>query len=750
MDQIQQAFIIESQELLQDMEQKLLQLENSDGDADTLNAIFRAAHTIKGSAGVIECGFIVEFTHVLENLLDRMRGRELACSSAIVEVLLRCADHLRVLVGLVESEARPDVATEAASQILTARLQAFLGEAGKGDVIAAAGKGDVIAQAGIPVEAEEVVHAAGGGHMSTDNWHLSLRFGRDVLRKGMDPAAFLRYLAELGQIVSLTTLPDALPDADAMDPESCYLGFEIAYQTDADKARIESVFDFVRDDCIVHIWPPHSKLAEFIDAIDKLPEDTMRLGEILVECGALTPHELEHALEAQQDTLAAVVEAGAPLPATAPPRLGDVLVEQGAVAPEVVEAAAVKQTRVAEKKSLESQLIRVQAEKLDQLIDLVGELVIAGASANLLAHRSGESGLVESTSILSRLVEQIRYHALQLRMVQIGESFSRFQRVVRDTSRELGKEIDLVISGADAELDKSMVEKISDPLMHLVRNALDHGLETPEVRRAAGKPARGTLRLNAYHESGSIAIEIGDDGAGLDRDKILAKARARELVGATDSLADHEIFNLIFEPGFSTADKITNISGRGVGLDVVKRNITALRGHVEVESEPGRGALFRIRLPLTLAIIDGFLVGVGRFAYVIPLDNVVECLELAADARRTRGRTSYLNLRGEVLPTLRLRDMFEVEGEAGKRENVVVVQYGSQKVGLVVDELMGEFQTVIKPLSTLFRHIKGIGGSTILGTGDVALILDVQSLVAMVVEGARERERGTGAMVSGS
>jgi two-component system chemotaxis sensor kinase CheA len=316
-------------------------------------------------------------------------------------------------------------------------------------------------------------------------------------------------------------------------------------------------------------------------------------------------------------------------------------------------------------------------------------------------------------------------------MVQIGETFNRFQRVVRDTSHELGKDIELIISGSEAELDKSVVEKLGDPLMHLVRNALDHGIESTEARIAKGKPARGKLRLNAYHESGSIAIEIIDDGAGMNREKILAKARERQLIGANQVLSDNEIFSLIFEPGFSTAEKITNISGRGVGLDVVKRNITALRGSVDVESKEGLGSTFRIRLPLTLAIIDGFLVGVGKSSYVIPLNSVVECIELSEKDRGETLNRQYINLRGEVLPFVRLREQFEITERGGKRENIVVVQFAQQKIGLVVDELMGEFQTVIKPLGSIFKSIKGIGGSTILGSGEVALILDVQSLVAL-------------------
>jgi len=359
----------------------------------------------------------------------------------------------------------------------------------------------------------------------------------------------------------------------------------------------------------------------------------------------------------------------------------------------------------------------------------VGELVIAGASANLMALKSGQSTLVEATSIVSGLVENIRDSALQLRMVQIGETFNRFHRVVRDVSKELGKDIDLVITGAETELDKTVVEKIGDPLMHLVRNAMDHGIEAADVRVAKGKSASGRVELNAFHDSGSIIIEVIDDGGGLNKERILNKAIEKGIVQPGQNLTDHEINNLIFEAGFSTAEKVTNLSGRGVGMDVVKKNIQALRGTVEVLTEEGSGSRFVIRLPLTLAIIDGFLVGVDKSSYVIPLEMVVECLEL----QNISQDRNYLNLRGEVLPFVRLRELFEIDGDRPTRENVVVVKSGSQKAGIVVDVLQGEFQTVIKPLASIFRHLRGIGGSTILGSGDVALILDVQALTQLAV-----------------
>jgi two-component system chemotaxis sensor kinase CheA len=337
--------------------------------------------------------------------------------------------------------------------------------------------------------------------------------------------------------------------------------------------------------------------------------------------------------------------------------------------------------------------------------------------------------LNESTLRLARLVEEVRDQALKLRMVQIGPTFSRFQRIVRDVAREIGKEIRLEISGAETELDKTLIESIADPLTHLVRNAIDHGIETAEVRRSRGKNVEGVVRLDAYHDSGSVVIEVADDGGGLKRERIIAKAMERGLITDGSSLSDSEAFGLIFEPGFSTAEQVTNLSGRGVGMDVVKRNVNALRGTVELDSKEGEGTTVRIRLPLTLAIIDGFLVGVGNSSFVIPLELVEECVELGDEHRTADGDQRYINLRGAVLPFVRLREMFSIRSSASRRESIVVIRCAGQRIGIVVDDLLGEMQAVIKPLSRLFSRIQGIGGSTILGTGQLALILDVTSLL---------------------
>ncbi|MFB0934436.1 MAG: chemotaxis protein CheA [Propionivibrio sp.] len=719
MDELTNVYIQESREQLAEMEAGLLRLEQNPDDGDNIDAIFRAAHTIKGGSGVIECAFIEQFTHRVENLLDALRNGEASVSGALATLLLECCDHMgRLIDVLAAQQPEPDAQLVEHGNALTGRLQAFLDQtAGTG-----AGSANLTVQ-----EDEGTVESSGGGVVDTDAWHISIRFGPNVLRGGTDPLSFIRFLGSLGEIIGIETIADAIPSAEEMDPESCYLGFEIRLQTKSSKSDIERIFDFVREDCDLRILSPQSKVSDYVRLIQELPEDTLRLGEMLVRCGALTQAEIDQGLRDQKQTTEVSGE-------ETPPPLGEILVGNKVVHPEIVEAAVTRQTQVVEKKAREAQLVRVHADKLDQLIDLIGELVIAGASANLLALKSRNGELVEATSVLSRLVESIRDSALQLRMVQIGDTFTRFNRVVRDVSKDLGKEIELSISGAETELDKSVVEKIGDPLMHLVRNSLDHGIEPVEQRLARGKPACGRVSLNAFHDSGSIVIQVSDDGGGLNREKIRAKAIERELIQPTDSLSDAEIINLIFEPGFSTVDQVSKLSGRGVGMDVVRRNIQALRGTVEVTSAEGQGTTFTIRLPLTLAIIDGFLVGVGKASYVIPLDAVVECIE----HKNLAGDRNFLNLRGEALPFIRLRELFEVEGSPPARESIVVVQFGGQRAGIVVDQLMGEFQTVIKPLGRLFSNLRGISGSTILGSGEVALILDVAALVNIVTRSEEE------------
>ena len=531
----------------------------------------------------------------------------------------------------------------------------------------------------------------------------------------------MSYLNTLGKVERIITVTDNIPMLSQLEPDACHLGFEINFRSEADKATIDGAFDFIRDDSLVRILPPHGKISEYTDLIAELPESDLRLGEMLVRCGTLTQAELDAAL----DTQTVDAHEGKPIPA-----LGNLLVERHQVHPEVIDAALAKQTQVREaSRQSDTNMLRVDAAKLDHLIDLVGELIIAGAGANLIARKHKMKDLIQSTSEVARLMEEVRDSALNLRMVQIGGTFNRFQRVVRDVSQELGKDIALKITGAETELDKTVVEKLADPLTHLVRNAMDHGIESAERRAAAGKPPQGTVSLHAKHEAGQVVIEVSDDGGGLTKERILRKGIERGLVSPDVVLTERDIFNLVFQPGFSTAETVSNLSGRGVGMDVVKRSINALRGTIDLRSVEGVGTTVCIRLPLTLAIIDGFLLGVGRSSYVVPLSMVVECIEMS---RQQVNHKDWLDLRGEVLPLIRLRELYDIDGEPGRRQNVVVVQGGGKRVGLVVDQLMGELQTVIKPLGKVFQHVRGVGGFTILGSGAVALLLDVPNLVNQV------------------
>ena len=679
MQQALRVFTIESRELLDEMEAALLSGGDGDGEgsisSDGINAVFRAAHTIKGSAGLFGLDHIVAFTHVVEGVLDRARDGRIVFDAELTSLMLACGDHIRMQIDAVDGgRTDADEALAALGEPLTQSLNRYL-PAPHGDAAAAAP----------PAPAEA---GAAGGY-----WHISLRFGPDVLRNGMDPMSFLRYLETMGRLVRVAVIDDALPALDGLDPEACYLDLEIVFESAAERAAIEGAFDFVRDDCRVHIIAPDGDAADRARLVETYPDQASLLGELFA--------------------LGAPPAAGTPAPAAAP-RL-----------PAVAEPGT-PERRQRDGRANEQASVRVDAAKLDHLINLVGELIVATASAGVIGRRTGNTELQECVSNLDALVEDVRDSALQLRMVKIGATFKRFQRVVHDVARDLGKQIDLAISGEDTELDKTVVEKITDPLTHLVRNAIDHGIEPAALRAERGKPTAGTIRLNAYHDSGTIVIEVSDDGGGLKRDRILAKAVERGIVEAAKVLTDDEIYALIFEPGFSTAEQVTNLSGRGVGMDVVKRNIIALRGSIAIDSAEGVGTTVSVRLPLTLAIIDGFQVAVGRSVFVLPLDMVEECVEFLPAAGH-----DYTDLRGKILPFIRLNELFQIPGRAGARRSLVVVRYAGQRAGLVVDGLLGEAQTVIKPLGKVFQHLQCVSGSSILGSGDIALILDVPALIRL-------------------
>jgi len=710
------AFISEAQEQIESLEQLLLQLEDAPRDTELLNALFRCAHTVKGSAGIFGLNRVVAFTHHVETLLDKLREGQLDFTPALGTLLLQCNDQLRTLVAQArdaDTAETPEAVADRAA--LVERLQAAAGHADKAEPAAEAAPATAVA----PTPAN-----AGSARC----WHVSTAFGTDTFRNGMDPLALLNYVRGLGSVPNLVCDIVAVPPLDQLDPESCHLAFELGLDTDASRAEIEGAFSFVRDDCVLHVLEPGATPEDYARLIEAMP-DNPRLGDILVACGAITRAQLQHGLRTQSQAAAA---------GATPRPLGEILQSTSGVSAQVVNAALNKQTKAKQRDTApataaaagdDGRFIRVQADRLDSVINLLGELVIAGAGAALLARQTRQGTLIEANAQISRLIEEIRNGTLQLRMVPIGETFSRFRRVVRDTAAELGKDVSFEIVGGETELDKSVVERIADPLMHLVRNALDHGLETAAERLASGKLAQGRLTLSACHESGSIVIRILDDGRGINRERVLARAWERGLVEDGVTPPDEDILRLIFEAGFSTAEKVTNLSGRGVGMDVVRRNIEALRGTVMVYSDPGEGSRIEIRLPLTLAIIDGFLVGVGASKFIFPLEAVVEVIESrsAISTPDDRGR-SVVELRGRVLPVLNLRTLYGLETTEPERISVVVIKSGSHSYGVMVDVLLGQHQTVIKPLGRMFQSLRGMSGSSILGSGEVALILDVNSL----------------------
>ena len=699
-DAARDALVQEARELLVAMEAALLQIESDGPSRDAINAIFRAAHTIKGSAGLFAFDSIVSFTHLLENVLDKVRNGIVKLDDAMMSLLLNCGDYMSELVDAIaelKEEQDPDPVRRAE---LEATLNTYLAQVAQPQPEGIA-IDPAASEAAVPDAPATTAAATDDGAVSNSHWHLSLRFSPDVLRDGLDPLSFLRYLLTMGSMVYAHVIDLAIPAVDDMDAELCYIGFEIGFASTAQREEIESVFEFVRDDSDIVILAPHSQLTDYRRWLQGLPERE-EVALHLLQSGALNAIEWRQLQLAPVDVVDAVADSGT----------------HAAAASQIsARMPAMRQKVGEEKKGPEQKFIKIEVSKLDQLIDLVGELVIAGAGASLVAKRKKDQRFEEATQVISGLVEQIRDAALTLRMVQINEVFQRFPRVVRDMSREIGKNIELIVTGADTELDKSMVEKISDPLMHIVRNALDHGIESAEARRAAGKPEIGVLRLNATHESGSVVIEVFDDGRGLDKDRILHKAVQQGLVTADAGLSERDIFRLIFEPGFSTAEQVTSLSGRGVGMDVVKRNIDALQGEVEIYSNPGQGTMVRIRLPLTLAIIAGFQVVVGGAVFVIPLDLVVECINLSSH----QVHNNVVTLRNEPLPFIPLRELFDLPQRESARKSLVIVQYGPLRAGLLVDNLLGECQAVIKPLGKLFSKVKGLSGSTILGDGRVAL-----------------------------
>ena len=544
------------------------------------------------------------------------------------------------------------------------------GEAAGGDILAAL-EAAIAEAAGAPPPAP-AAKVAGQG------WHVVFRLPADCMANGTNPLMLLDELRDLGpcRIVALT---DRLPTLEDLTPTHCHIGWDVTVQTDEPASAVEDVFIFVMDDMELAIEPLAPQAAE-------APAEPVAPAPAVPPAAAQTAS-----------------TPAAPPPPPAPP------------------AAAAKA----------AEHVRVPAERLDELMDRVGELVIAQSRLSQIAHQDGGLALRSVSEEIERLAGELRDTMMVLRMVPVASLFGRFRRLVHDLARDTGKAIDLVTTGETTEVDKTVIERLFDPLVHIIRNSCDHGLEKAEDRVAAGKSATGTVHLSAHQAGGEVLITIRDDGRGIDRARVRAKAEANGLIQSDQVLADQDLLQLIFAPGFSTAAQVTNLSGRGVGMDVVKRTIESLRGTIEVASIDGGGSTITLRIPLTLAIIDGLLVRVGSGDYVIPLSAVEECLELSGEEDlRSQGR-SLITLRDRLVPFLRLREVFATGTPADPHQKIVVVATGNDRVGLVVDQIIGNHQTVIKSMSPLHRQVGSFTGATILGDGSVALILDIAQLVAL-------------------
>ncbi len=696
------AFREEAEDLLSELETALLELEDSPDNQDLIDRVFRAMHTIKGSGAMFGYDDVSAFTHAVENVFEKVRNGEMEVTKDLLDLTLASRDHIKHLLEATDTGGEADL--ESGNE-LTTKLKALLPQEAPAPEALAEEEGPPDSLA---AEAGEVTYR--------------VRFTpvQDIFASGHNPLGLLEELAEMGTAKIIPHI-ESVPQLEDLDPESCHVWWDVILTTEASTEAIRDVFIFVEDECEL--------LVQVIDREGGLDSEAehKKLGEILIDRGDITAEDLQKILEKKKKLGDELVAAGV----VSKPAVQSALAEQEAVR-EVRQKRKAKAPQPAAKPAADAaSSIRVAADKLDYLVDLVGELVIVQARITQVVGERKDPLLQTLSEELERLSDELRDSTLGIRMLPIGTTFSKFRRLVRDLSSELGKEIELETRGAETELDKTVIERLNDPMVHLLRNSIDHGIEQPAVREEAGKERSGRILLSAEHSGGEVLIQIIDDGKGLDPEVIKDKAVERGLISPDVEMSDTEIFNLIFLPGFSTAKQVTNVSGRGVGMDVVKKGIDALRGNVNIESELGKGTRIIIKLPLTLAIIDGLQTQVGDEFFVAPLASVIECVELErADQLKDSGREQRIvNLRGDIVPYIRLREFFDVPGESPAIEQIVVVSVADQQIGIVVDHVIGEHQTVIKSLGQVYKDVPGISGATIKGDGSMALILDIPKLV---------------------
>ncbi|MDA9479188.1 chemotaxis protein CheA [Bradyrhizobium sp. CCBAU 65884] len=670
-----EVFRQEASELFEVLEGALLDLGQRPDDRELVDSAFRALHTIKGSGAMFGFDKVASFTHEFETAFDRVRKGEIKPTQELISVALAAKDYIRALIE--DPQSTDDIIGEA----ILDDLKRFVSADQPGAAVMEIAEAPLLAPAG----------------SNQAGWHLYLEFETHILRNGSNPLDLLEDLCKLGPCF-VVPVTDGVPFLDEMEPEDCYLKWDVKLHAACDKDAIDDVFMFVQDEMKLTLSP-----LEHVEAPAPAP-----LFQLLDE------------------ELAPVVEMPAPpVEAAAAP-----------VAEHLVAKAEPKSESKPEPK-LEAKrddrgiaTVRVQAERLDELMDRVGELVIAQARLTQLAASGSDLSIKMIAEEIERLASSLRDTTMGARMVPIGSLFGRFRRLVHDLSRDLSKPVEFVTSGEDTELDKTMIECLADPLVHLIRNAVDHGIEDTATRAANGKTEQGRIELAAVHSGAQVLVTVKDNGGGLNTARIRAKAEEQGLIATGAVLTDHEIHQFLFHPGFSTAQTISALSGRGVGMDVVKRTIENMRGSIDLSTRPGQGTTVTLRLPLTLAIIEGLLIRVGEGRYIIPLSAVEECIELTAEDERSRGR-NFLNVRGNLVPFLRLREIMTASGTPDRHQKTIIISTGETHVGLVADQIIGNHQTVIKSLSKLHSDVTMFSGATILGDGTAALILDVAQLVAL-------------------
>lgn len=697
LDQQKETFREEAAELLSELEDSLLELEESPDDMDLVAKVFRAMHTIKGSGAMFGFDDIATFTHEVETVYDLVRNGQCNVTKELVSRSLEARDYI---TSLLEGS---NINTVHGQELMTI----FKGMQNPGSEPE-------------KTPAQDSAKPAEDASSGDATYRITMKPAADIVMTGTRPDSLLKELAELGphQIVAHT---DQIPFLDQLNPEDCYVSWDIILTTRRGINAIKDVFIFVEDDVELKIT--------MIDDGEYGEEDIeyKKIGEILLDRGDITQAELDSILGQNKP-------------------LGQKLIDATVVSQDKIEAALKEQQMVREvRKQRQAQdtatSVRVPAARLDSLVDLVGELVTVQARLSQIAGESNSSDLLAIAEEVERLTAELRDNSLNMRMLPIGTTFSKFKRLVRDLSNDLGKKIELQTSGAETELDKTVIEKLNDPLVHLIRNSLDHGIEAPDIRAECGKPPVGTILLAAAHVGDSVEIKIKDDGKGLDRTAILAKGIEKGLISADAQLPDSEIYNLIFAPGFSTAAKVSNVSGRGVGMDVVKRAIESLRGSINIDSRPGIGSTITIRIPLTLAIVESLLVSIDSDAFALPLSIVEECVELTPREIKLAHGRNLINVRGNIVPYIVLREEFEITAAPPEIQQVVITELNGFQVGFVVDQVIGQHQSVIKSLGRMCKDVAGVSGATILGDGSVALILDVNHLAQKAEEQQADQNR---------